>query len=207
MSRILIADDHPFLRAGVAALLEDAGHEIVASVANGKEALDAIAASRPDIAILDVRMPDPDGLQALKKARAAGHNLPIILLAAELDDEDLLEGMKLGADAILFKHSAADLLLHAIMELEAGRRHYASDVAERLRDIAVQPRVAQPMMKLNEKEREIAILVSKGKRNREIGLELGITEGTVKSYLHSAYVKLGIGNRARLASLVLASEK
>lgn len=203
MTKILIADDHHFLRSGVAALLTDAGHEVVASVDSGEAALAAIAECDPEVVILDVRMPGIGGVAALERMRKAGDRRPVVILAAEIDDDDLLAISSAGANAVLFKHCAPELLVDAVSAAESGQTYFRPEVIGRLAEIAARPRKVSALERLNPKERLIAQRVARGERNREIGEALGITEGTVKSYLHGIYAKLGIENRTGLALLVL----
>ena len=106
MTTIVLADDHPFLRTGVEGALASMGMEILASVENGADALDAIAANRPDVAILDVRMPGMGGVAVLEALRERGDDLPVILLTAELEDAALLAAVKAKVDGIVFKDGA-----------------------------------------------------------------------------------------------------
>lgn len=209
MSRILIADDHFFLRTGVEAFLSGAGHEVVASVADGEAALQAMASPEIELAILDLRMPSRSGLEVLKALRRAGDRRPVIILAAEMDDEDLLAIFQAGANAILFKHCAEERLLTAIDQVCAGGNFIQPNLMARIAGTAAGNRppaeTASRFPQLNERENEIVALVAKGQRNRDIALAIGTTEGTVKSYLHGIFRKLGLENRASLAAFAMAN--
>lgn len=106
MKRILIADDHPVVLSGLAMLLQDSEYEVVAQVRDGAAALEVIPASRPDILLLDVSMPERSGLDVLRTLRLRGDNRPVVLLTADIDDQRLLEAMKLNVSGIMLKDSA-----------------------------------------------------------------------------------------------------
>lgn len=202
MIRVVLADDHHFLRSGVEALLADAGHRVVASVDSGEAALAAIAQEDPDVVILDLRMPGMGGIAALAQLRKQGDKRPVIILAAEVDDDALVALMGAGVNAILFKHSAEESLLDAIDAVKGGQTSFSSEIMERAMAAMNRPRTESAMNKLTRRELQIAQGVARGKRNREIAESLNMTEGTVKSYLHTIYAKLGVGNRTELASML-----
>lgn len=206
MSRILVADDHAFLRAGLEQVLGRLGHHIVASVGDGVEALAAIATTRPDLAILDLRMPAPDGVGVLAALRRAGDPTPVLILAAELDDASLVAAVGLGVDAIVLKHTEPAALDRAIGTVMAGQRAIAMDLMERA--FAAATRAGDAMTEsdllatLSLRDRAIAQGVADGLRNREIAERLNISEGAVKINLHRLYDRLGLANRTALALLV-----
>ena len=122
MISVLIADDHAFLRTGVEAVLRGSRFEIVATASNGIEALAAIEGNDPMIAIFDLRMPLMDGLAALQELRHRGDNRPVVLLTAELSDEQLLEAIKASVNGILMKDGAEDRLLTCLNAVYSGQR-------------------------------------------------------------------------------------
>ncbi len=204
MTRILVADDHAFLRAGLEQVLGRLGHEIVASVGDGTAALAAIAQTRPELAILDLRMPAPDGVGVLSALRAAGDTLPVLILAAELDDASLVAAVQRGVNAIVLKHAPPGALQDAIRAVMAGERAIAMDLMERAFAAATRPATTadQALAALSDRDRQIAQGVAAGLRNRDIADSLGVTEGTVKINLHRLYDRLGVANRTELALLV-----
>jgi two-component system, NarL family, nitrate/nitrite response regulator NarL len=205
VSRILVADDHFFLRTGLEAFLTKAGHKVIASVADGEAALEAMADRSIEVAILDFRMPRCGGLQALETLRRSGDRRPVIILAAEMDDEDLLTIFAAGANAILFKDCAEERLLAAVEQVAAGGNFMLPSTVRRIAMSGATGRPAAtaggPFARLSEREGAIVQLVARGLRNREIAQALDTTEGTIKAYLHGIYRKLGIENRASLAAL------
>ena len=199
--RILLADEHPIIIAGVDALLRGSDYDIVAKAGDGAELLEAMPAARPDILILDVQMPERSGMDVLRTLRSRGDRRPIVLLTASLDDARLLEAIELGVDGIVLKEGAHNLLLQCLDAVRAGGRW----IDRALMDRALNRALADPGTRegtfaaLTTRERAVVALVTQGMRNREIASELGITEGTVKVYLHRIYDRLGVGNRTELA--------
>jgi two-component system nitrate/nitrite response regulator NarP len=199
MTRVLIADDHPFILAGLNAILRDTSYEVVGTVADGAAALEALPRLRPDILILDVSMPIQSGLDVLRTLRARGDDRPVILLTAGLNDQPLLEALKLQVQGIVLKDGAQALLLTCLDAVRQGRRWIDQGLLQRALDVSMQGGTADPLITLSPREKAIAALVARGLRNREIGAQLGMTEGTVKVYLHRVYEKLGVGSRTELA--------
>ncbi|KPL68249.1 LuxR family transcriptional regulator [Erythrobacter sp. SG61-1L] len=203
MTRIVLADDHPFLRAGVEEVLRGCGIEIAASVNDGAAALEAVEKENPDVVILDVRMPGMGGVAVLETLRARGDERPVILLTAELTDASLLSAVKARVDGIVFKDGAESSLSDAIKAVLAGTRYIDQPLIERALDLAIEPPQQARLARLSPREQQIAEAVSAGRRNRDIAEEIGTTEGSVKVYLHRIYEKLGVGSRTELAVLVL----
>lgn len=203
MTRIVLADDHPFLRTGVEGALGSMGIDIVASVENGDEALEAIEREDPDVAILDIRMPGKGGIPVLEELRAKGDNRPVILLTAEIEDSALLAAVKSKVDGIVFKHGAETRLHDAIKAVTTGERYIDQELMQRALDLAIENPRPSLMSKLSAREMQIAEAVAVGKRNRDIAEDIGTTEGSIKVYLHRIYEKLGVGSRTELAVLVL----
>ncbi|HTN14568.1 MAG TPA: response regulator transcription factor [Sphingomonadaceae bacterium] len=203
MTRIVLADDHPFLRAGVEEVLGGLGIEIAASVDNGEAALEAVARENPDVVVLDVRMPQMCGISVLAALRARGDDRPVILLTAEITDAALLSAVKAKVNGIVLKDGAENRLHEAIEAVLAGQRFIEQPLMQRALDLAIEHPRPSPLARLTPRELQIAEAVSVGKRNREIADEVGTTEGSIKVYLHRIYEKLAIGSRTELAVLVL----
>lgn len=203
MISVLIADDHAFIRAGVEAVLRGSRYAIVAQCADGEEALAAIAEHDPAICIFDVRMPKVDGVAALTALREKGDRRPVVLLTAELDDSHLLAAVKAGVNGVVLKEGAEDSLLNCLDAVAAGRRAVPPALLQRALDLSLVAHRPSPFHALAPRERAIVEQVGRGLRNREIAAELGMTEGTVKVYLHGIYQKLGVENRTELAVLAL----
>jgi two-component system nitrate/nitrite response regulator NarP len=199
MVSVLIADDHPFMRAGIEAVLRGTPIEIVATASDGDEALAAVARYDPAICILDVRMPRRNGVEVLERLRARGDERPVVLLTAELGDRALLGAVRAGVNGIVLKDGAEDALLDALERVNAGERAIPQPLLQRALDLSLSGDKADPLASLAPRERQIAAKVGRGLRNREIAEALAMSEGTVKVYLHTIYQKLGIKNRTELA--------
>ena len=203
MMRVLIADDHPLMLSGIEGMLRGTRYEVVAKVTDGGAALDALASARPDMLVLDVKMRERSGLDVLRTLRSRGDLRPVILLTAHLDDEMLMEAIDLDVNGIILKEGAETLILDCLDQVRAGGKWIEQRLLQRALMLSRKDagKDAGPLAPLSMRERTIAQLVSQGLRNREIGTELGLTEGTVKVSLHRIYEKLGIGRRIELAML------
>jgi two-component system nitrate/nitrite response regulator NarL len=199
MTRLVIADDHPFLIAGIESILRDTEFQIVGTVTNGQAALDSVSALRPEILLLDVAMPLRNGVDVLRTLRSRGDRHPVVLLTASLDDRQLLEALELGVEGVVLKEGAQALLLDCLRAVRDGGRWIEPSLIQRAIELQSSGAPADPLGALTPRERAITGLVAQGMRNREIGDELGMTEGSVKVYLHRIYEKLGVNNRTELA--------
>ncbi|MCW1381313.1 response regulator transcription factor [Novosphingobium sp. KCTC 2891] len=203
MIPVLVADDHGFIRAGVEAVLRGTPFQVVAATASGEETLAAVETHDPAIVLLDINMPGMNGVEALEALRARGDKRPVVLLTAEINDRQLLAVMRAGVDGIVSKDGAEDELVSVLEKVHTGQKAIAPMFLQRALDLSLSPQ-AGPLDRLNPRERKIARLVARGMRNRDIGQELNIGEGTVKVYLHAMYQKLGIENRTELALLAVS---
>ena len=195
--QILLADDHPMIRNAIEVLLRDTGYEVVGMAGTGEAALHEIKRLRPDILLLDIQMPGGSGLEVLRQLRAEKSPVRIILLTAGVDDTALMEARALKVRGIVLKNSDPAYLLECLDSVSAGRMWIDPELAKRSRKLASTSSHAP--LQLAPRERQLIAFVRKGLRNREIGEQLGVTEGTVKAYLHAIYEKLGVGNRTELA--------
>lgn len=202
MNRILVADDHAYLRAGLETVLGAAGYEIAASVGDGAEVEPAIAAADPEIVVLDVRMPGKSGIEVLQALRDAGDTRKIVLLTAALDDADLVAAVRAKVDAIVMKDEAPQVLQQAIATVSAGGRAIPLELMERAFALATAEPPPDPLAALSERDRRIVEGAAAGLRNRQIAERLGISEAAVKVYLHRVFDRLGVSNRTELALLV-----
>lgn len=194
--RILLADDHPMIRAAIEVLLRDTGYEVVGMAGTGEAALIEIRRLRPDILLLDLQMPGGNGLEVLRQLRAEKSQVGVILLTAAVDDAELLEAKTLKVRGIVLKNSDPAYLLECLDSVSAGRMWIDPELARRSRKLTTANHAS---LQLAPRERQLIAFVRKGLRNREIGERLGVTEGTVKAYLHAIYERLGVTNRTELA--------
>jgi two-component system nitrate/nitrite response regulator NarL len=199
MTTVLLADDHPFMRAGVEAVLRDSQFNVVATAATGQEALEKLSEHDPELCILDIRMPAPSGVEVLQTMRERGDRRPVVLLTAELEDAALVAAVRADVNGIVLKHVAEDALLDCLEAVAAGQQAIPADLMAHAQTLLAKGEPSHPLGNLTPRERQIAELVGGGLRNRDIASSLGMTEGTVKVYLHVIYQKLDIDNRTELA--------
>lgn len=202
MRRVLIADDHPLMLSGIASMLRGTNYEIVAKATDGRAALDAMASTRPDVLVLDVKMEGAGGMDVLRALRSKGDPIPVVFLTAHLDDDTLTEALQLEVNGIIMKDGAETLILDCLGQVCTGKKWFDQSLLRRAHALRRSAGAEDgPLAPLSPRERTIAQLVARGLRNRQIGQELGLTEGTVKVALHRIYEKLGIARRIELAML------
>ena len=201
--RIVVADDHPFILDGLDQLFRAGSDcEIVARSTDGEEALRAVQTFRPDVLVLDVRMPRLDGIELLRRMHELQLSTKVVLLTASLDDARLLEAFRLGASGLVLKESAPRLLVQSVRQVANGEQSWnGKAIAGALRLVLQREQaVAAASAMLTARELEVTRMVASGLRNKEIASRLEITEGTVKFHLHSIYEKLQIDGRYALMS-------
>jgi two-component system, NarL family, nitrate/nitrite response regulator NarL len=198
---VVIADDHPIVLAGLQTLLQrEPDISVIDGCADGIETLRAVAKHKPDVLILDLRMPRADGVAVLQQMKKAGSATRVVVLAAVVGEEELLEAIRLGAGGVVLKEMAAQFLVDCVREVHAGRQWFEQraigDAMEKFvrRDTASREMTSV----LSRREIDVVRAVAQGLRNREIGERLGIAEGTVKLHLHTIYTKLGVDGRTAL---------
>ena len=201
--KVLIADDHAFFRDGLRKLLEDADEiSVVSEASNGNECIKMLDKFKPDILLLDLRMPEKDGLAVLTEVNFESLSTRVIVLTAAEDDRDVVRAMRLGARGVVLKQSASDLLLKSIRQVHDGEiwldNRMTAEVIDAFKKSAESgQRREKPL--LSDREKEVIQLVVQGFRNREIGEKLFISEQTVKNHLHNIFDKLGVSDRLELA--------
>jgi DNA-binding NarL/FixJ family response regulator len=196
--RILIADDHGIVRSGLRALLEaKGGMEVVAEAADGVEARDLAIRERPDLAILDVRMPRLTGLQATREIREQAPDVSVLILSMHDDERYLFEALKAGASGYVLKRQADADLLDAIHAVERGEPFLTPD-AQRALIKDVLERGGERSDDLTPREQEVVKLVAEAHTNREIGEILHLSEKTVENHRGNAMRKLGMRDRVEL---------
>lgn len=201
MIRVVLADDHALLRQGVRGLLELTREvEVVAEVETGLDALAQIRAHRPNVALLDVRMPGLSGVEVVTELRKTGDETPVVLLTTFDDDSALLAGVRAGISGFLLKDVAVETLLAALKTASSGGTLILPAVTERAaRYLAEQPKfeASEWPDKLTPRETEVLRMMAGGYSNREIATALGTSEGTVKNQASSVLGKLGVRDRTR----------
>ena len=194
--RVLLADDHPMIHSGVGAVLENSEFELVGTVKAGEAVLDAVAAAPPEMIILDINLPGRNGIDLLIILRARGDRTPIVLLTSVITDEQLKQALQAGANGILLKESASECLLVCMRAAGNGERWIDPGLMHRVLKVMSGARTSEI---LTPRERSVVALVMRGHTNMEIASELRLSEGTIKSYLHSMYQRLRVDNRTELA--------
>jgi two-component system NarL family response regulator len=193
--RVLIADDHSLVRRGFAAIINmEDDVTVVGEAGDGEEAVELWRRLRPDVVLMDLRMPKLEGVEAIKRIRAEDADAAIIVLTTFDHDEDIYAGLRAGAKAYLLKDAQPEELFRCIRAVRAGEAYLQPKVAAKLAQ-----RVQEEP--LTEREVQILKLLAEGKSNRAIGQALFITESTVKSHLKSLFVKLDVTSRAEAIAL------
>jgi DNA-binding NarL/FixJ family response regulator len=200
--RLILADDHPIVLDGLAQLFRvEPEFQVEARCRDGEEALREVRARRPDVLVLDIRMPRRDGLEVLRIIRLEGLTTRVVLLTAELEEEQLVEALRLGVGGVVLKEMAPHLLLEAVREVHSGGswldKGSVSRVLSRL--LEREEGAKEVAQILTPREIEIVRMVARGLRNRAVAEQLTISEGTVKIHLHNIYQKLGVDGRLELA--------
>jgi DNA-binding NarL/FixJ family response regulator len=195
--RVLAVDDHPLLRDGIAALIGTEGDmEMIAEASNGREALDLFRKHRPDITLMDVQMPEMNGIDAIGAIRGEFPEARIIVLTTQPGDIQVSRALKAGARAYLMKGNLRKELLETIRAVHAGQKRLsseaASEIAEHSTDDPLTPR-----------EIDVLRLVAAGNANKEIGVLLSLTEVTIKSHVRNILSKLGANDRTHAVTIAL----
>lgn len=195
--RLLVADDHSLVRLGLRAMADAAGDMVVVAEArNGREAIDAHRTHRPDIAILDVRMPVCSGLEAIVAIRQADPAAKLIALSHYDGDEDIQRCLDAGAWTYLLKRSVEDELAACIRATHRGERRLPPEVLARLA-------LRDTRAGLSDRERQVLELLTRGKSNKEIAAALGVSVNTINTHVATILLKLGADDRTEAATIAL----
>lgn len=203
--RILLVDDHGLFRAGLETLLERRGIKVVASVSRASEGIELAKELEPDIVLLDLRMPDMDGLTALKLLRESALTMPVTMLTTSIEEQDLINCLKNGAQGYLLKDMEPDDLVKALHEIEQGGMVVAPELAGIMAKVIrgpspeSEPKFDSPLLELTPRETEILAQLAEGHSNKIIGRNLGISDGTVKLHVKSILRKLDMHSRVEAA--------
>jgi DNA-binding NarL/FixJ family response regulator len=206
--KVLIADDEAMIRAGLRAILgNDGGIDVVAEAADGAQAVELVRRHRPEVVLLDIRMPTMDGLTAAAEIRRVAPGTGVLVLTTFGEDDYIVRAIAAGAAGFLLKSSDPRELTTAIRAVAAGAAYLSPRVAHRVITDLAGPRLGAgaaartKVQTLTDREREVLLLVGEGLSNAEIGRRLFLVEGTVKAYVSSLLSRLGVRNRVQAAIL------
>jgi len=198
--RVLIVDDHEIVREGLETLLsEEPTITVVGQAANGAEAVTLAAALRPDVILMDLVMPELDGIEATRRIRRAGAASQILVLTSFADDRHVREAIEAGAIGYLLKDVLKADLLRAIHTAAQGKPTLHPEAQGYLMRQVSAPSASASVLPLTERERAVLRLIATGQSNKEIALTLHLTEGTVKGYVSAILAKLGVADRTQAA--------
>ncbi|MBB6634545.1 response regulator [Cohnella thailandensis] len=212
--RVMIVDDHFYIREGLKLILETSDtYEVVAEAGDGAEALILLEAAeaKPDAILMDLNMPRLSGLETMREMKERGIDIPVIILTTYNEDELMLRGLELGARGYLLKDTGREALFRTLESALRGETLLQPEILTRVfeaksKEAAISaPTARKDMPPLSDKERAVLQAIARGARSKEIALELGISERTVKAHLTGLYNKLGVDNRAQ--AVAVASER
>ncbi|HMQ30716.1 MAG TPA: response regulator transcription factor [Chloroflexaceae bacterium] len=197
----MIADDHEVVRRGIALTLEaEPDLVVVGEATTGEEAVALARAALPDVVLLDIQMPDMDGIAAAAAIRAH-HQAAVLILSSFNDDARVYAAMRAGVQGYLLKEMSGAALVAAVRGAARGEPQLHPKIARRLMDRAAPPE--DPLAQLSQREQEVLRLVAGGRSNKEIGLALDLTENTVKAYVRDIMSKLHVADRTQAALLAV----
>jgi len=193
--RVLIVDDHPLVRRGLALMLKyEPDMEVVAEAKNGLEAVEAFPFHRPDVTLMDLRMPEMGGVAAITAIRKQFPAAHFVVLTTYNGDEEIFQGLRAGAQAYLLKDTPCDELIETVRLVAAGKKHITNEVGAKLAERAQFP-------ELTERELDVLQLVAQGRSNKDIARRLSITEGTAKTHVKAILTKLDAISRTEAVAV------
>ena len=206
---VLLIDDHALFRSGLETLLERQGIEVIAAVGDGEEGLAAAQELNPDIILLDLRMPDLDGLDVLRRLRERDVATPVVMLTTSNEDRDLVESLRSGAQGYLLKDMEPSELVNALHSILRGETVIAPELAGALAKVVQgdgdeeEESTETPFGELTPREKEILCLLAEGQSNKVIARNLGISDGTVKLHVKAILRKLDVHSRVEAAVMAV----
>lgn len=204
MINVLLVDDHELVRAGVRRLLDDSrGITVIDEASSGEEALESVAANRPDVVLMDVNMPGIGGLEATRKLLQIDSDLKIIVCTVYTEEPYPTRLLKAGAAGYLTKDCRFDEIVKAIRAVSKGRRYICSEVAQQLALSRVPGSQDSPFDRLSAREMQVMLMVTQGQNAQEISDKLCLSPKTVSTYRHRVFEKLGVYNDVELTRLAI----
>jgi len=206
---VLLIDDHTLFRLGLKGLLERSDINVIAAASTGQEGLQLASEQQPEVILLDMRMPDMDGLMVLRQLRERGVTVPITMLTTSTDENDLVESLRSGAQGYLLKDMDPEELVAALRKIVSGETvvapQLAGTLARALQEKPKSPPPPTPLSTLTPRETEIIQHLAEGQSNKAIARDLGISDGTVKLHVKAILRKLNV--RSRVEAAVIAVEQ
>jgi DNA-binding NarL/FixJ family response regulator len=200
--RVVVADDHEIVLRGLRLTIQgEKDMQLVGEARTGVEAVELVEKTHPDVLLLDIQMPDMDGIQAAQAIRATGSQVAILVLTSFRDDSRLYAALRAGVNGYLLKDIDGDSLVAAIRGAARGEPQLHPDVARRLMERIPAP--VDPFAELTPRERDVLLLLARGLSNKEIGLKLSLTEVTVKGYVSAVLSKLNVADRTQAALMAV----
>lgn len=208
---VLLIDDHALFRIGLEGLFEKRGIEVVAAVATGEEGIEKATTLKPEIILLDVRMPGLNGTQVLRRIREAGIETPVVMLTTSNEERDLIEALRNGAQGYLLKDIEPDDLVKSLADVLNGKTVVAPALTQVLAKVVQHggnPTLIRPtpFSELTPREYEILCHLAEGQSNKVIAKNLGISDGTVKLHVKAILRKLGVHSRVEAAVIAVEQE-
>ncbi len=205
--KILLIDDHRLFREGLEGLLQRRSIEVLAAVGDGEQGVVLALELQPDIVLLDMRMPDMDGISVLKQLKQRQQDMPVVMLTTSTSEQDLLDALKFGADGYLLKDMEPDALVTALRDIHAGETvvapHLTSVLVRFIQGDTAPPQAQWPFSELTPRESEILTLIAEGQGNKLIARNLGISYGTVKLHVKAVLRKLDVHSRVEAAVMYI----
>lgn len=208
MIKVLLADDHSIVRAGLRRIVEESGAiEVVAEAADGKEAIQAVRKSTPDVAVIDISMPGLDGLEVLRQLQALDPDLPVLILTMHEEGQYVVRAIEAGAMGYITKQSAPEQLVKAIRKVHSGHRYLTDEATEALAlRIAKGGGDQSPLDSLSMRELQVLRRLAMGQTNREIARAYHISIKTVDTYRSRLLKKLALRNNAELSRFAIQNK-
>ncbi len=197
--RLLVVDDHPMVRSGVAFLVQDTEIEIIGEASSGEQAVQKVQELGPDLVLIDIQMADGDGLTALGQIKAERPHLPVLILSTFDNPLYVGQAMALGASGYLLKGCERDELIQAITRAAAGKSAWTRSEIRRVSGALSTPRLQDIDVPLTEREAEVLRLLALGKTNKQIARSLAISFETVKEHVQHILNKIGVSDRTQAA--------
>jgi DNA-binding NarL/FixJ family response regulator len=195
--RVLVVDDHPIVRFGISAIIDSQPEmEVAGQAADGREAIRLFEELRPDVTLMDLRLPDMGGVQVIRILHQQHPAAKFMVLTTYEGDEDIFQALEAGAVGYLIKGMSHDLLLKGLRHVHSGKRYVPSEIAQRLSQ-------RNPQAVLSDREQQVLKLLARGKSNKAIAVELGVTEATIKCHVSVILAQLNVEDRTQAVLMAL----